>query len=491
MTDTAFLPAHELAARIRRHELSAVELLQLYLDRIARLDPLVNAVPVLDSARAMARAEAADAALARGENWGPLHGVPMTVKEAFNVTGLPTTYGLEGFRHNIARSDALTVQRLQAAGAVIFGKTNVPASLADWQSFNPVYGTTNNPWDLERTPGGSSGGSAAALAAGFSALELGSDIGASIRNPAHYCGVWGHKPTWGVVPLAGHELRPRECADNFDIAVAGPLARSAFDLALAMDVLTAPLSTMTPLGRLPVAWQDRGMPPRRARVAMLYDDAEAEVDHSVQRALHRLADFLRAQGVVVTEGVRPVDSAETNEVYTHLLRAATGAHYDDANYAVALQRARGFDALDQSHPARHFRGNTTTHRDWVQFDERRVRLQRQWASFFDQHDLLICPVATTPAFKHNPQGERWDRMIPVNGHTQPSTDALFWAGYPGVVGLPATAVPLGLSDEGLPIGAQIVGPLLADPDCLRFAQWLEREYRSFVAPPLACAAGSA
>ncbi|MDP3083569.1 MAG: amidase [Rubrivivax sp.] len=491
MTDTAFLPAHELAARIRRGELSAVALLQLYLDRIARLDPQINAVPVLDAERAMLRAEAADAALARGENWGPLHGVAMTVKEAFNVTGLPTTYGLEAFRDNIARSDALTVQRLQAAGAVIFGKTNVPASLADWQSFNPVYGTTNNPWDLTRTPGGSSGGSAAALAAGFTALELGSDIGASIRNPAHYCGVWGHKPTWGVVPLAGHELRPRECADNFDIAVAGPLARSAFDLALAMDVLCAPLSAMTPLGRVPLAWQDRGTPPRRARVAMLFDDAEAEVDHSVQRALHRLTDFLRSQGVVVTEGLRPVDSAEANDVYTHLLRAATGAHYDAATYDQAQQRARGYAAGDSSHPARHYRGNTMTQRDWVQFNERRMRLQRQWAAFFEQHDLLICPVATTPAFQHNPQGERWDRMIPVNGHTQPSTDALFWAGYPGVVGLPATAVPLGLSDDGLPIGAQIIGPLFADPDCLRFAQWLECEYRAFVAPPLASAVGSA
>ena len=491
MTDIAFLPAHELAQRIRRRELGAVELLQHYLERIARLDPLVNAVPVLDTERALARAGAADAALARGELWGPLHGLPMTVKEAFNVTGLPTTYGLEAFRHNIARSDALTVQRLQSAGAVIFGKTNVPVSLADWQSFNPVYGTTNNPWDPARTPGGSSGGSAAALAAGFTALELGSDIGASIRNPAHYCGVWGHKPSWGVVPLAGHELRPRECADNFDIAVAGPLARSAFDLALAMDIMAAPLSAMTPLGRLPLAWRDRGAQPRRARVAMLFDDAEAEVDHSVQRELRRLAGFLRAEGVVVVEDARPVDSAEANEVYTHLLRAATGAHYDDAAYALARQRADDFGALDQSHPARHFRGNTLSHRDWVGFDERRVALQRQWATFFEQHDLLICPVATTPAFEHNQQGERWERMIPVNGHTQPSTDTLFWAGYPGIVGLPATAVPLGLSDDGLPIGAQIVGPLFADPDCLRFAQWLEREYRAFVAPPLAGAGRSA
>src|SRR3990167_4814986 len=327
MSDLAFLPAHELARRIRRRQLSSVELLELSLERISRLGAPISAVVVLDAERARLRARAADEALARGESWGPLHGLPMTVKESFNIAGLPTTYGFAAHADNIASSDALTVQRLQAAGAVIFGKTNVPVSLADWQSFNPVYGTTGNPWDTGRTPGGSSGGSAAALAAGFTALELGSDIGASIRNPAHYCGVWGHKPTWGVVPLAGHELTPQVNADHFDIAAVGPLARSAYDLALAMDILTAPLQVMTPMGRMPLAWRDRGTPPHRLRVAVLFDDAEAEVDASVQGALQALADFLRSRGLAVTEDARPVDSAEANDVYTHLLRAATGSHY--------------------------------------------------------------------------------------------------------------------------------------------------------------------
>jgi amidase len=483
MTELAFLPAHELARLIRRKQLSSQELLAMYLGRISRLGGPVNAVVVLDAERATARAQQADAALARGELWGPLHGVPMTVKESFRVSGLPTTYGYTAYADNIADSDAVTVQRLKSAGAVIFGKTNVPVSLADWQSFNPVYGTTNNPWDVTRTPGGSSGGSAAALAAGFTALEMGSDIGASIRNPAHYCGVWGHKPTWGVVPQTGHELTPWATADFFDIAAVGPLARSAFDLSLAMDVLAAPLEMLTAMGRVPLAWRDRGTPPRRMRVAVLYDDAEAEVDASVQQGLRKLVDFLRHEGVVVTEDARPVDSAECHEVYVHLMRAATGSHYTDEAYAVAQARAKGHAAEDQSYAARHFRGNTYSHIDWVRKDEQRERLRRQWARFFEQHDLLICPVATTPAFKHNQQGERWDRMIPVNGHTQPSTDALFWAGYPGIVGLPATAIPLGLSPEGLPVGAQIIGPVFADPECLRFAQWIEREYRAFVPPP--------
>ena len=483
MNELAFLPAHELARRIRRKQVSALELLDLYLARIDRLGGPINAVTVLDAERARTRARDADAALARGQSWGPLHGVPMTVKESFNVAGLPTTFGHTAFRDNIAGRNALTVQRLLDAGAVIFGKSNVPVSLADWQSFNPVYGTTSNPWDVSRTPGGSSGGAAAALAAGFTALELGSDIGASIRNPAHYCGVWGHKPSWGVVPMAGHELQPQVDADNFDIAVAGPLARSAFDLALAMDILSTPLQAMTPLGRVPLAWRDRGTPPQRCRVAVLYDDPQAEVDASVQDALRDLVGFLRSQGVVVTENARPVASAQSHEVYLHLLRAATGASCDDAAFADALLRAGEHAPDDKTYPARLFRGITTPHRRWIQVDEQRARMQRQWAAFFEQQDLLICPVATTPAFQHNQQGERWERMILVNGHHQPSTDALFWAGYPGIVGLPATAVPLGLSPEGLPVGAQIVGPVFGDPDCLRFAQWLEREYRAFVAPP--------
>jgi amidase len=485
MNELAFLPAHELAQRIRRKQVSALELLELYLARIDRLDPAIRAVPVLDVERARQRAREADAALAHGQSWGPLHGVPMTVKEAFNVVGLPTTWGYESLRDNRPERDAVTVQRLKDAGAVIFGKTNVPVYLADWQTFNPVYGTTCNPWDLARTPGGSSGGSAAALAAGLTALELGSDIGASIRNPAHYCGVWGHKPTWGVVTMEGHEMSPMHGPDSLDICVAGPMARSAFDLELAMDICASPLSAMTPLGRVPMAWRTRGTPPRRCRVAVLCDDPLAEVDAGVQQALRELVTFLRARGLAVQEDARPVDSSETHHTYIHLLRSATGAGADDATYAQALTRAKGFAPEDASYPAWHFRGITLSQRDWVRIDQTRSKLRHQWAEFFEQHDFLICPTATTPAFERNERGERWERTIPVNGKPQPTTDALFWAGYPGLVGLPATAVPLGLSAQGLPIGAQIIAPAFGDIDALRFAQWLEREYRAFVPPPMA------
>jgi amidase len=483
MSDLCFRPAHELARSLRRGELTATDLLRQYLARVARLNPRLNAVCVLDADRAMARASAADAALARGDIWGPLHGLPMTVKEAFDVPGLATTWGFESLRGNVATRPAHAVQRLLDAGAVIFGKTNVPAGLADWQSFNPVYGTTNNPWDESRGPGGSSGGSAAALAAGLTALELGSDIGASIRNPAHYCGVWGHKPTWGLLSMEGHQVPGPECIDTLDIAAIGPLARSAHDLALAMDVLASPLRSFGPLGWQPAAWRDAGTAPRRMRVAVLQDDACAEVDASVQGAITDLVRFLRDAGVAVDEDVRPVDSREAYETYIWLLRAATGSKLDDASYAQALQAAGSAAPDDRDYGSWFWRACTQSHREWIQRDQVRQKLRRQWEVFFERFDLLICPVATTPAFPHMHQGWRWERMLDVNGRPQPSTDQLFWAGYPGVVGLPATAVPLGLSAQGLPIGAQIVGPVLADPVCLRFAKWLEDDYRHFMAPP--------
>jgi amidase len=485
MSDLALLTATELALRLRRRELGAVELLQHHLARVARLNPALNAIVVLDAERALQRALAADAALQRGELWGPLHGVPMTVKESFDVPGLPTTWGHVAHRDNIASRPAVAVQRLLDAGAVIFGKTNVPEALADWQSFNSVYGTTHNPWDLARGPGGSSGGSAAALAAGLTALELGSDIGASIRNPAHYCGVWGHKPTWGVVPLQGQQLPGEECPDATDIAVAGPLARSAHDLTLAMEILASPLQAFGPMGWLPVAWRDSGVPARRMRVAVIMDDPRAEVDASVRGALADLVAFLRSSGVQVGEDQRPVDSTECWDTYVHLLRSATGAHLGDPDYAHAQAQAARYPRGHLDFPAVQWQGFTLSHRDWVRHDQVRSRLRRQWAAFFERWDLLICPIATTPAFAHDHQGYRWERMLSVNGHDQPHTSQLFWAGYPGVVGLPATAVPLALSAEGLPIGAQVIGPAFGDPMGLRFARWLEAEYRAFVAPPLA------
>ncbi|MGB1007648.1 MAG: amidase family protein, partial [Thalassobaculaceae bacterium] len=219
MTELWFDSAVSLAAKIKAREISARELLDIYLARADQYHGALNAIIWRDDVAARARADAADAALAAGEDWGPLHGVPMTVKEAYDWAGSPSTWGDPVFKGNVAAEDSLAVARLKNAGAVIFGKTNVPRHLADWQSFNAIYGTTNNPWDVTRVPGGSSGGSAAALAAGLTALEAGSDIGASIRNPAHYCGVYGHKPTFNILRSRG-VLWPGELAE-VDLCVIG------------------------------------------------------------------------------------------------------------------------------------------------------------------------------------------------------------------------------------------------------------------------------
>jgi amidase len=480
MAQTVFRSALELAAEIRARRIGCRELLELYLKRLEQHNPSLNAVVVLDIPRARERADAADAALARGEIWGPLHGVPITVKEAFDVAGLPTTWGILELEGQVARGNALAVDRLLAAGAVLFGKTNVAFLLADWQSSNPVYGTTNNPWDLSRTPGGSSGGAAAALAAGLSALELGSDIAASIRNPAHYCGVYGHKPTWGICPPRGHALGGNVAVD--DIGVIGPLARSAEDLTAALRIIAKPDEIDGAGWRLELPLPIRA---RLAdyRVAVLLDSPNAEVDQPVQDAIQRLADFLALRGARVSDHARPeLDTREIAGLFVHLLRAATSPGLPPTAFVREVELARSLPEGDDSHRARMARGSTLLHRDWLALNERRHRMRLAWSAFFRDWDVLLCPAAASAAFPHDHEGERWQRMISINGRRVPVTDQLFWAGYSGVSYLPSTVAPIDLSPEGLPIGVQIVGPQYGDLTCIDFARHLEFSYRAFVPP---------
>src|SRR2546426_1366302 len=308
MLDVPFRSARQLAADIKKKKIGCLELLDLYLARVEKYDGALNAIVVRDFERARARARAADRALAKRQVWGPLHGVPMTIKESYDVAGLPTTWGVPAYKGNLATTNAVAVDRLLGAGVVLFGKTNVPLYLADWQSFNAIYGTTNNPWDVARAPGGSSGGAAAALAAGLTGLEAGSDIGSSIRNPAHFCGVYGHKPTWGIVPRAGQALPWQKAA--VDIDVVGPLARSTEELVLALSAMAGP----DPIEA--AGWQLRLRPPKQKRlrdfkVALMLDAPGFPVDREVQDRLAALGDFLRGQKVKVDEKARPaIDTAE-------------------------------------------------------------------------------------------------------------------------------------------------------------------------------------
>jgi amidase len=481
MTEPAFRSASALAAAIRTGEIGCRELLEHYLARVERHNPALNAIIVTDLDRARRRADAADAALARGESSGALHGLPMTVKESFDIIGMPTTWGLTELQGNLPLANALAVDRLLGQGAVIFGKSNVPVLLADSQSYNPVYGTTNNPWDPSLTPGGSSGGASAALAAGLTALEIGSDIGGSIRNPAHYCGVYGHKPTWGIAPPRGQSLPGNVAAS--DISVIGPLARSADDLALALDIIAGPDPIEAAGWRLELA-PPRGSTLSDYRIAVMLDDPNCAVDREVQDILQGLADFLAGQGVRVSDCARPdIDMAHLHAVYIKLLRAATSRRLTQEIFERQVELAGGLDPGDQSYFARMIRANTLSHRDWLAANEERHRLRLKWADFFRDYDLLLCPVTAGAAYPHDHEGERWERTILINGKEVPVTDDLFWAGLSGLVYLPATVAPAGLTPNGLPVGVQIVGPQYGDRSCIAFARLLEDAYRGFVPPP--------
>jgi amidase len=481
MLDVPFRSAKQLAADIRKKKIGCLELLDLYLARVEKYDPALNAIVVRDFDGARKRARAADRALAGGKVWGPFHGVPMTIKESYDVIGLPTTWGVPALRNNIATKNAVAVDRLLGAGVVLFGKTNVPLYLADWQSFNALHGTTNNPWDLARSPGGSSGGSAAALAAGLTGLEAGSDIGSSIRNPAHFCGVFGHKPTWGIVPRQGQAL-PGQVAP-VDIDVVGPLARSTDDLALALRVMAGPDAVDA------AGWQLRLRAPRQKRlrdykVALMLDAPESAVDREVQDRLQALADFLGRQKAKVDDRARPaIDTREAFRVYVRLLRAATSARQSDAEFEQNLGLARTLAPDDDSYHARMLRASVLPHRDWLAANEARHRMRLAWAEFFTTYDLLLCPVAGNAAFPHDQEGQRHERTVVVNGESVPVTDHLFWAGYSGASYLPSTAAPCGFTPAGLPVGVQIVGPQYADLTCLAFARLLEAEFQAFVPPP--------
>jgi amidase len=480
MLDTPFRSAKELAADIRRKRIGCLELLDLYLSRVEKHNPALNAIVVTDVEGARKRARSADRALARKQMWGPLHGVPMTIKESYDVAGMPTTWGIPAAKDNLPPRNALTVDRFLGAGVVLFGKTNVPIFLADYQSYNAIYGTTNNPWDLSRSPGGSSGGAAAALAAGLTGIEAGSDIGSSIRNPAHYCGVYGHKPTFGIVPQHGQTLGR---AAETDINVLGPLGRSAEDLEIGLAVMAGP-DEIAAAGYKLALPAPRQKALRDFKVAVMLTDPNSEVDAEVQEKVQAVADFLARKRAKVNDKARPdIDTGEAQRTYIHLLRSATSPRQTQEEFEKNAQIARDLSATDESYYARMQRANTGSHRDWLAFNETRHKMRLKWAKFFKDYDLLICPAAASAAFPHDQQGERWERTIEVNGHRVPTTDQIFWAGYSGMAYLPSTVAPAGLTRAGLPVGVQIIGPQYGDRVCIQMARLLEREYRGFVPPP--------
>ncbi|WP_255951852.1 amidase [Streptomyces odontomachi] len=476
--------AEEIAAALRAGDVTSAELTDEAIARIERDDKAINAICVPDFDRARAAARAADQARARGED-RPLLGIPVTVKESYNMAGLPTTWGMPAHRNHLPDEDAVQVARLKDAGAVVLGKTNVPAGLQDIQTFNDLYGTTSNPWDHGRTSGGSSGGSAAALAAGFGALSIGSDIAGSLRTPAHFCGVYAHKPTLGLASARGMVPPPAPALPvDHDLAVVGPMARTARDLTLLLDVMAGP----DPL-TLGVA-HDLALPPARHerlrdfRVLVIEEHPLIPTGSAVRAGVHRVADALVDAGArVAWHSPLLPDLTEAAVLYTQLHFSGIVAGFSDEAYEQLRAGAAGLSADDRSLDAARLRGIAFSHRDWIAANNSRELHRQRWRRLFAEFDAVVCPITPTPAFPHDQNPARMERRIDIDGATYPYFDQLVWAGVATMPGLPATAVPAGRSPEGLPVGVQLIGPMYEDRTPLRLAEMLERRIGGFQAPP--------
>lgn len=485
MKELTFQSAVKLAEAIQTGQVSSLELLEHYLERVQRLNPKLNAIVQTCPDAARKKAQQADEALSRGESWGPLHGVPITIKDTLEVAGMPCTSGAPALKDHMPQNNAETVKAYLNAGAVIFGKTNVPLYGGDIQSFNRVYGQTNNPWNLKHTPGGSSGGAAAALSAGLASLEIGSDIGGSIRTPAHFCGIYGHKPSYGIVAQKGHIPPPPgvfkgEHGTSIDIMVVGPLARHIDDIALAMDLLIGPEPAESR------AWQIHLPKPRKnklkdLKIGLWLDDPVCPVDSSVGDVLQGAVDRLSSNGAQILEKRPDVDFAQSHDCFLGLLAAVMGAGTPDKYFDKWHEEIKELSPDDHSYLARHLRGAIQLHRDWAFKDSLRQVIRQKWADFFREFDVLICPPAPLPAIAHD-QRYLYDRTITVNGRQREYMDLIGWAGLIGVSHLPSTVVPAGFAKSGLPVGMQIVGPYLEDRTPIYSAKLISDVIGGFIPP---------
>jgi amidase len=483
--DLDMATAGELTRALRERVLSSRELLDHLLDRVGGENPRLNAVVALDVDRAYQAADAADQATATAPegSLGHLHGLPMTVKDVWETAGLVTTSGAPELAHHVPTTDALAVGRLKSAGAIIFGKTNTPLYAGDFQTYNDVYGITNNPWDVTRTAGGSSGGAAAAVATGLTPLEVGSDIGGSIRNPAHYNGVYGLKPSWGVVPSRGQIPGPPGSLVEPDVNCSGPLARSVADLGLALGVLAGPVPENS------VAWRlelDDGPPLGEVtslRVATVFDEGSELVPLSaeVRTSLATFADRLADGGARVEAVPLPVSLADGLRSWQDLVLPMMGTALPDDILAsfVELESVPGDDPF-----LRAGRALVSRYRTWAQADELRQHQRARWASLFDTYDVVLAPVMPTAAFPHDVGRPITERILDIDGSSVPHLVSMAWCGAVGSALLPVVTVPTGLTAGGLPVGVQAIGPFLSDRRLLAIAALLDQVAGpGFLRPP--------
>ncbi len=474
MSDLLARDATAQLLALRAKEISAVELLKLSLARHEQTHGRLNAVVAADLERALDTAKAMDDLRAKGATLGPLCGLPMTIKDTLDVAGMPASSGVEGLRRRLAE-DAVAVGQVRQAGAVIWGKTNVPVMAADWQSFNSLYGATNNPWDVPRTPGGSSGGAAAALAAGITALEVGSDIGGSLRVPASFCGVFSHKPTWGLVSQRGHVPPTPGTHAERDLNVIGPMARSARDLRLLLSVMTEGVpakADVADLSRLKIGLWLEGFP----------------LDPEVAAVLEVLGAQLSATGAQVRPISSPVPLDQLMSAYQTLLGSVLATDMP-IKTQTTMRRMRGVASLalrlgagPQSW-AGLARSYAATHAEWIAADEARARLKLTTQDAFAAFDVIIAPVAPVVAFPHDERPFASRRLTTSNGASLPYGAMLNWIALASACHLPATTIPAGLAASGLPVGVQIIGPHGSDSRTLAIAQAIDENLGGFVAPP--------
>lgn len=475
-----FATATAMLEALRQRQISAVELLEQHLQRIARYNPALNAIVTPNYEAARETAAQADAARARGED-AALLGLPLVIKDCIYVKGLPTTGGLVERANAIAPEDSQVPARVRAAGAVIMGKTNVPPYAADWQSNNPLFGRTNNPWNLDCTPGGSTGGGAAALAAGLTPLEFGGDFGGSIRIPAAFCGVYGHKPSETAVPRTGHFPGPLNTPNSATgMAVQGPLARSAGDLELALDVIAGP-----DVGE-DVAWKLQ-LPPARHerladyRVAVLPSLDWVPVDPEITGALEDLAGRLGKAGVKKIGEAMPEGFGDLQQYFRTYISIFSALSSVGRPEEECRAEAKELRKLGDLHSVACADGLEARASDYVIWFGQRQHYRSLYRAFFQDWDVLLAPANIVNAFPHleNPLGHIFD----IGGRPAPYNLQFVYPGLCNLSGHPGTAFPAGRAGSGLPIGLQAIAPYLEDRTSLRFAALLEAEFGGFQAPP--------
>jgi amidase len=479
MDDLLKRDATDQLAALNARRVSAVELLKAALARHEQTHATLNAVVAVSLERALEHAAAIDGLRAKGEPLGLLAGLPMTVKDTLDVVGLPASSGLKRLRQRQAE-DASAVKLAKHAGAVIWGKTNTPVMAGDWQTFNGLYGTTNNPWDRDRTTGGSSGGAAAALAAGVTALEIGSDIGGSLRVPASFCGVYSHKPTWGLVDQHGHVPPSPGSWSERDLNVIGPMARSSRDLRLLLSVIEGgPLAAKAPPADL-----------KEARIALWLDEPSFPLDPQVRAAIENFAAEFTAAGATVTPIAAPVHMPTLMGAYQVLLGGVLGEDMP-ASTLRAMERMRGLARWQMARGASPISNAamtlayTATHREWMAADAVRARLRHEIGEVFSRFDAILAPIAPVTAFPHDHRPFARRQLVASDGGSMPYPSMLNWISLATALHLPATAIPAGPAASGLPVGVQLIGPLNGDSRMLALAQAIEENVRGFTAPEMA------